>query len=83
VSPPVAKGDLAALDDDGVVAPGVSVGPSAGMGELAIELDSHAEAVVHAVGADPKVTDDLADLEPRGGQIVTLLDIAVVAPFEG
>jgi len=53
------------------------------MGELAVELDSHAEAVVHAVGADPKATDDLADLEPRGGQIVTLLDIAVVAPFEG
>jgi len=83
VSPPVAKGDLAARDDNGVVAPGVPVGSSARMGELAIELDSNAEGVVHAVRADPEAVDYLADLEPRGGQTVALLDVAVVAPFEG
>jgi hypothetical protein len=53
------------------------------MGELAIELDSNAEGVVHAVRADPEAVDYLADLEPRGGQTVALLDVAVVAPFEG
>jgi len=53
------------------------------MGELAIELDSNAEGVVPAVRSDPEAVDYLADLEPRGGQTVALLDVAVVAPFEG
>jgi hypothetical protein len=83
VVPAVTQHDVAPLDEDGVVAPGISGSSAVRVRQGAVELRADAEADLERVATDPGTPDPVPHLKGCTWQVLPTFDVPDVPVLEG